>query len=100
MMFKLIRSTAFENWVNELRDKQVRNIIAARLTRLENGAFGDARTIAEGVRELRIHFGPGYRVYFQQRGNEIILLLCGGDKSTQSADIKRAVSIARDWEIR
>lgn len=98
MMFKLIRSAAFENWVSELRDKQARNIIAARLTRLENGAFGDAKTVVENIRELRIHFGPGYRVYFQQRGNEIILLLCGGDKSTQSADIKHARSIARDWE--
>lgn len=97
-MFKLVRSAAFENWVNELRDKQARNIIAARLTRLANGAFGDTKTIAEGIRELRIHIGPGYRVYFQQRGNEIILLLCGGDKSTQSADIRRARLIARDWE--
>lgn len=69
--------------------------IQARIDRAEAGNFGDCQAVGEGVSEMRIHYGPGYRVYFTQRGLEIVLLLAGGDKSTQSKDIKTALDIAR-----
>lgn len=68
-----------------------------RLQRLANGNAGDAAPVGEGVSELRIHYGPGYRVYYQQRGELIVLLLCGGDKSTQAKDIRAAKHIAAQW---
>ncbi|OIS90193.1 type II toxin-antitoxin system RelE/ParE family toxin, partial [Brucella cytisi] len=74
-----------------------RVIIAARIARLAEGLPGDVEPVGEGVSELRIHYGPGYRVYFQQRGNVLILLLCGGDKKTQRRDIETAKKIAKDW---
>lgn len=97
-MFELVQSRAFEDWLAKLRDRQARVIVAARLARLAAGQAGDAKSLSEGVRELRIHVGPGYRIYYQVRGSRIILLLCGGDKSTQSTDIARARAIARTWE--
>lgn len=71
-------------------------MIAARLFRLANGLAGDASPVGEGVSELRIHYGPGYRIYFQRRGEDIIVLLCGGDKSSQDADIKMAKRLAAE----
>ena len=97
-MFELIQSQAFEDWIARLRDRQAKRIIAVRLSRLANGHFGDVKSVGDGVSELRIHFGPGYRVYHQIRGNQVILLLCGGDKDSQAADISRAKAIARSWE--
>jgi len=70
--------------------------ISARIDRLALGNFGDAKPVGEGVSELRVDYGPGYRVYFQQRGNALILLLCGGDKRTQQADIARAKTLAAE----
>lgn len=75
----------------------MRAIIASRLDRLALGHTGDTEPVGEGVSELRIHFGPGYRVYFQKRGSAIIILLCGGDKSTQAKDIKTAKRLALEW---
>lgn len=72
-------------------------MIAARLDRLAEGNAGDAEPVGNGISELRIHYGPGYRVYFQRRGNTIIVLLCGGDKSTQAKDIKAAKRLAETW---
>jgi len=72
-------------------------IILARLDRLAYGHAGDAEPVGDGISELRIHYGPGYRVYFQRRGNTLIILLCGGDKSTQAKDIKRANRLAETW---
>jgi len=72
-------------------------MIASRLDRLALGHAGDAEAVDEGVSELRIHYGPGYRVYFQKRGSAIIILLCGGDKSTQVNDIKAAKRLAKEW---
>ncbi|WP_290799039.1 type II toxin-antitoxin system RelE/ParE family toxin [Halomonas sp.] len=72
--------------------------MAARIFRLANGLPGDVKPVGHGISKLRIHFGPGYRIYFKQRGNEIIILLCGGDKSTQQIDIATARCLASEWE--
>ena len=80
----------FEEWLRSLRDKRTQARILQRIDRLRLGNFGDAATVGEGVSELRIHFGAGYRVYFAQHGSQVILLLCGGDKSSQRQDIATA----------
>lgn len=80
----------FEDWIEALRDAQAKKRIDARLARVEAGNLGDAKAVGEGVSELRIDYGPGYRVYFGQDGLQIVLLLCGGTKKTQTADIKQA----------
>jgi putative addiction module killer protein len=85
----------FKAWLKNLRDRSGRTRIAKRLTRLVDGNFGDSKSVGEGVSELRIHHGPGYRVYFTQRGSVLVILLCGGDKSTQSVDIERAKQLAK-----
>jgi putative addiction module killer protein len=72
-------------------------LIASRLDRLAFGHTGDALPVGQGISELRIHYGPGYRVYFHKRGNTIIILLCGGDKSTQTKDILTAKRLAKEW---
>lgn len=87
----------FRHWEAKLRDKRVRTIVAARLFRLAAGLAGDVAPVGEGISELRIHYGPGYRVYFQQRGNTLIVLLCGGDKSSQRRDIETAKRLAKEW---
>jgi len=93
---KIIHTTdTFDNWLAGLRDKQAIRRIHARIDRAEDGNFGDCEPVGEGVSEMRIHYGPGYRVYFVQRGLEIVILLAGGDKSTQSKDIKTALELAR-----
>ena len=74
-------------------------VIAARLFRLANGLFGDVSAVGEGISELRIHYGPGYRIYFQQRNQEILLLLCGGDKASQNRDIATAKRLAIELEM-
>jgi putative addiction module killer protein len=80
----------FDDWILALRDARARARIRARIARLRAGNFGDTKTIAEGVHELRVHYGPGYRIYFARRGGAVVLLLCAGDKQTQSRDIARA----------
>ncbi|MFN3672030.1 MAG: type II toxin-antitoxin system RelE/ParE family toxin [Bosea sp. (in: a-proteobacteria)] len=80
-----------------MRDDRARGIIFARLDRLAYGHAGDVEPVGEGISELRVHHGPGYRVYFCKRGSAIIILLCGGDKTTQSQDIKAAKRLAKDW---
>jgi putative addiction module killer protein len=88
------RTKAYNAWFKDLRDIKARAKIADRVARLEEGNPGDSRSVGSGVVELRINFGPGYRVYYIQRGQTILLLLCGGDKSTQSRDIERAKALA------
>jgi len=85
----------FDTWFAGLKDGQAVRRVQVRIDRAEDGNFGDCQPVGEGVSEMRIHYGPGYRVYFVQRGIEIIILLAGGDKSTQSKDIKAALKIAR-----
>lgn len=87
----------FENWLSSLRDNQGKAIIRARLKRIAAGNLGDYRSVGEGVYELRINFGPGYRVYYGQVGLTIILLLCGGDKSSQELDIRMAKAYWEDY---
>ena len=82
----------------KLRDSRAKALIAARIFRLANGLTGDVKPVGQGISELRIHHGPGYRVYFKQRGNELVILLCGGDKSTQQNDIDTAQRLAAEWE--
>ena len=93
---KIIYTTeTFDLWFAGLRDKRAARRIQARIDRAEEGNFGDCEPVGEGVSEMRIHYGPGYRVYFGQRGMEIVILLAGGDKSTQDKDIKAALKLAR-----
>lgn len=96
-MVEIIQSDVFAEWLEDLRDHQAKARIEARIRRLSMGNAGDVKPTKHGVSEMRIDYGPGYRVYFQQRGPVVILLLCGGDKRTQDRDIKRAVQIAKDW---
>lgn len=97
-MAELIRSATFDRWLSELRDRRAVARIAARLDRLAGGNPGDAQPVGDGVSELRINYGPGYRVYFIQRGPVLIILLCGGDKSSQDRDIKQAKALAEQWK--
>lgn len=92
------RTEEFAAWLSGLRDKQGRAKILARIDRLEDGNPGKTRSVGTGVVEMKIDFGPGYRVYYIQRGQILILLLCGGDKSTQTNDIQRAKLIAAQWD--
>jgi putative addiction module killer protein len=96
-MIELKQTGVFEKWLVRLRDKQARAVIVSRLDRLAYGLAGDVEPVGQGISELRIHVGPGYRVYFQRRGSTIIILLCGGDKSTQVKDIKAAKILAGEW---
>ncbi len=93
---KVIHTTAvFDKWFSSLRDRQGKLRIQARIDRAEFGNLGDCEPVGEGISEMRIHVGPGYRVYFVERGLEIVILLAGGDKSTQAKDIKTAQKLAR-----
>ena len=96
-MLELKQTETFRKWRLRLKDDRARAIIASRLDRLAQGNAGDAEPVGEGISELRIHYGPGYRVYFQKRGSMIIVLLCGGDKSTQAKDIRMAKHLAKAW---
>ncbi|HEV2136670.1 MAG TPA: type II toxin-antitoxin system RelE/ParE family toxin [Terracidiphilus sp.] len=94
MAFELRQTETFRKWRLRLKDERARALIASRLDRLGFGNAGDVKPVGKGLSELRIDYGPGYRVYFQQRGNTIIILLCGGDKRTQAKDIKKAKRMA------
>jgi len=96
---KTIRTTAeFDDWFDKLRDDRAVAKINTRIKRLARGNPGDVEPIGGGVSEMRIHYGPGYRVYYKDTGREIVILLCGGDKSTQNKDIKRAKEILKELE--
>ncbi|WP_288877205.1 type II toxin-antitoxin system RelE/ParE family toxin [uncultured Kosakonia sp.] len=94
-MKEIVQTDAFKLWESSLRDAKLRAIISARLFRLANGLTGDVKPVGEGISELRIHYGAGYRIYFQLRGHTIVVLLCGGDKSTQPKDIIYAKYLAK-----
>ena len=98
-MIEIIQSETFARWLGKLKDRAAVMRINARLRRLtETGNFGDAKPVREGVSEMRIDYGPGYRLYFIQTGPVLVVLLAAGDKSTQDADIKRAIDIAKEWK--
>lgn len=94
----LIQTELFSKWRSRLKDTYARALIASRLDRLSYGHMGDAASVGGGVFELRVHYGPGYRIYFRRKGNAIIVLLCGGDKSTQAKDIKTAIRLANELD--
>lgn len=95
-MIEIRKTTLFAQWLDELRDLQARARIQTRIERLAAGNPGDVEPVGEGVSELRINYGPGYRVYFRKRGRELIILLAGGEKATQAKDIKAALRLARN----
>ena len=88
----------FTEWLTGLKDKRARGIIRARLERVQLGNLGDCRNVGSGVFELRVFFGPGYRVYFGQDGESLVVLLCGGDKSSQQRDIEKAKAFWEDYK--
>jgi putative addiction module killer protein len=96
-MIELKQTDTFRKWRTKLKDERALAMIASRLDRLAFGNAGDVRPVGQGVSELRIDYGPGYRVYFQRRGKTIVVLLCGGDKRTQDQDIKTAKRLAVEW---
>jgi putative addiction module killer protein len=95
-MFEIRKTETFARWLDELRDIHARARIQARIERLATGNPGDVRPVGEGVSELRIDYGPGYRVYYTKRGRTVLILLAGGDKRTQATDIKTALRLARN----
>ncbi|MGD9540309.1 MAG: type II toxin-antitoxin system RelE/ParE family toxin [Methylocystis sp.] len=97
-MLEVRKTDAFENWLTGLKDQRGKAKIVARIDRLALGNPGDVAPVGEGVSELRIHFGPGYRVYFVRREKTIVVLLCGGDKGSQERDIAQAKSLATELE--
>ena len=96
-MIEIRKTDLFVRWLDELRDIRARARVQVRIERLAAGNPGDVQAIGEGVSELRIDYGPGYRVYFKMREQEMIILLAGGDKSTQAKDIKTALHLARHY---
>ncbi|GMO99937.1 type II toxin-antitoxin system RelE/ParE family toxin [Bradyrhizobium sp. TM239] len=95
-MFEVQKTDEFDQWLAALRDQRAIAKIASRIERLAMGNAGDVKAVGAGVSELRIDYGPGYRVYYKQVGNRIVLILCGGDKSTQDQDIRHAKAIAAE----
>ena len=95
-MIEIQQTEVFAHWFGRLRDRQARVRIDNRIRRLSLGNFGDVMPVGEGVSEIRINYGPGYRVYFVRRGPTLVILLAGGDKDTQHRDIRRALDLARN----
>lgn len=95
-MIEVRQTRLFADWLAALRDVKARLRIAARIVRLEGGNPGDVKPVGEGVSEMRIAYGPGYRVYFVQQGKTVVVLLCGGDKGTQAADIAKAKAMTKE----
>ncbi|MFL9871789.1 type II toxin-antitoxin system RelE/ParE family toxin [Paraburkholderia megapolitana] len=95
---RIEQTEVFVTWMRGLRDGVGRANIVKRIERLGNGNTGDVKAVGAGVIEMRIHYGPGYRVYYTQRGNVLVVLLCGGDKSTQQRDIEQAIRLAAELE--
>jgi len=95
-MIEIRKTEIFGNWLDGLRDIHARARIQARIERLATGNPGDVKAVGEGVSELRIDYGPGYRVYYKKHGQKVVILLAGGDKSTQAKDIKTALCLAKN----
>jgi putative addiction module killer protein len=97
-MIEIRQTDIYQKWFEHLKDKRAKARIDVRIRRISLGNFGDVEPVGKGVSELRIDYGPGYRVYFTQHGNTLVILLCGGDKSTQAKDIQRAHKLAQMLE--
>jgi len=95
-MIEIRKTELFANWLDNLLDIQAKARVLVRIERLASGNAGDVKPVGEGVSEMRINYGPGYRVYFIQRGSELIILLAGGDKSSQPRDIRSAIRLAQN----
>jgi putative addiction module killer protein len=95
-MIEVRQTEAFSDWLSSLKDVRAKARIAERVRRMALGNFGDAKSVGQGVSELRIDYGPGYRAYFVRRDEVVVLLLCGGDKSTQQRDVRRAHAMAKE----
>ena len=93
-MYSVLTTEQFDDWFNDLRDRKAKSLVQVRIDRMESGNFGDCQPVGSGVSELRIHHGAGYRVYIKRSGLEVVVLLVGGDKSTQPKDIKTAIALA------
>jgi putative addiction module killer protein len=98
-MYTIKTTNRFDHWFTTLKDRTAKARIQMRIDRAESGNFGDCEPVGNGVSEMRIHTGAGYRVYFKKSGTEIIILLVGGDKSTQTTDIKTALKLAEELGI-
>ncbi len=97
-MIELIKTNLFDRWLIDLRDRKARAKIETRIRRLSLGNPGDVKPVGEGISEIRIDYGPGYRVYYMQHGPVVVMLLCGGDKGSQDKDIVLAKTIAAQWK--
>jgi putative addiction module killer protein len=97
-VYRICRTDVFDKWLNRLRDRRAKARIIARLDSARLGNLGDCKSVGPAIREMRIHFGPGYRVYFSRRKNVVLLLLCGGSKTTQRRDIERAKKLLDEIE--
>jgi putative addiction module killer protein len=95
-MIEIRKTELFAKWLDNLRDIKAKARVLVRIERLASGNAGDVKPVGEGISEMRIDYGPGYRVYFMQRGSELIILLAGGDKSSQSRDIRAALRLAQN----
>ena len=98
-MLEVFKTEEFANWFENLRDRKAKARIQARIDRIELGNFGDFASVGGGVSELRIFYGPGYRVYFTKRASVVVILLTGGDKNSQNKDIEKAKKLARQLEV-
>ena len=99
-MKEIVQTESFRCWEQNVNDPRAKTLIAARIFRLANGLPGDVKPVGEGISELRIHYGPGYRIYFKSQGNVLIILLSGGNKNSQDKDIILAKTLARSLENR
>jgi len=98
-MLEVYKTEEFARWFKRLRDRKAKARIQARIDRLEQGHFGDVEPVGDGVNELRLFYGPGYRIYFTKRSSVVVILLTGGDKSSQSKDIAKAKELAQQLEV-
>ena len=96
---RIQQTDTYRKWERKLKDAKARAAVAARIFRLANGLAGDVSPVGEGISEMRIHYGPGYRIYFKKRDETIVLLLCGGNKASQPRDIETAKRLARELEL-
>jgi putative addiction module killer protein len=99
-LFSIDQTSVFKRWLSGLRDQNAYTRVRMQILRFERAQFGDVKPVGEGVSETRLHFGPGYRLYFCRKGDAVILLLAGGDKSSQNSDIRQAIAMKREMEER